>query len=287
LTNSDIIDTRPAAQRIDLRRVAIDDVIARVEASLQVRLAHDGSVRKRRSIGFRSDRGSWVRLECRGIEKLDGQGWGLEAATTLDGVPVPDWYAGVSWFDAARQVMWRADENQLVDASPVGRARSAALLPEDWWEQFDAAMDALGHSPTTRGATPDCEPITVERVMATIRAVYPDAAVDVDEWAPAHADLTWANVTGPSLWILDWEDWGRAPRGLDAATLWFASLTVPTIAEKVRRHRSSDLNSTTGKTMMLFKCAELLRWANEDEPLYAPALREAGKLTTGVGDALE
>ena len=31
--------------------------------------------------------------------------------------------------------------------------------------------------------------------------------------------------------------------------------------------------SVIGRTMRLFKCAELLAWANEGEPLQAPAVR--------------
>jgi hypothetical protein len=273
-------ETVPTAQRYDLRHVAIDDVLDRVERSLQLRLVAEGSVRKRRSIGFRSDRGTWVRIECRGLERFDGQGWGLEAARVLHGVPVPDWLAGVSWFDPLRHTMWRVDETRLIDESPVGRASSAALLADDWWAAFDIAMDALAEHRSTRLATPDCESISVERVEAAIRKVFPDAVgLVIDEWTTAHADLNWANMTGPELWILDWEDWGTAPRGLDAANLWFGSLTVPDVAEKVRRRRHADLESATGRTMALFKCAELLSWADETEPLYAPAKREAGLLS--------
>jgi hypothetical protein len=102
MTGPDVPDGLPAAQRLDLRRVAIDDVLDRVEKSLQLRLQPDGAVRKRRSTGFRSDRATWVRVECRGLERLDSQGWGLEATRVLRGVPLPDWYAGISWFDPAR-----------------------------------------------------------------------------------------------------------------------------------------------------------------------------------------
>jgi hypothetical protein len=90
--------------------------------------------------------------------------------------------------------------------------------------------------------------------------------------------LGWANLTGPTLWILDWEDFGSAPRGLDAATLWAGSLAVPEVADKVLESRRRDLDSRTGQIMMLFKCAELLSWADEREPLYAPTRREAERL---------
>lgn len=70
----------------------------------------------------------------------------------------------------------------------------------------------------------------------------------------------------------------RAPRGLDAANLWFSSLADPGLAEKVLRHRQNDLESPTGRTMRLFKCAELLAWADETDPLYGPAKQAAQQL---------
>lgn len=269
----------PAALRFDLRKVEVDDVLTRVEASLQLELSPEGSVRKRRSIGFRSHRGTWVRVECRGMERFDGQGWGLEAAQILDGVPVPAWHAEISWLDLERSVMWRADETALVEQAPVGRAVHALVLSDSWWTQFNTAMDCLAGNTTSRLATPDCEPITWERVDAAIRKVFPDAPdISLDEWTTAHADLNWSNMTGPELWILDWEDFGRAPRGLDAANLWFGSLAVPEVAEKVYNGRHQDIDSRAGRETRLFKCAELLAWADESESLFVPAQREAVRL---------
>lgn len=275
-------DEQPAFVRLDLRRAAVEDVVDRVEKSLHTRLEHEGSVVKRRSMGFRTDRASWVRIECRGFERLDGQGWGLEAAAVLAGVPIPEWRASISWLDPARRVVWRADESQLIEQAPIGRSAAAALLPDSWWAEFDAAMDALAETSTTRLATPDLEPISVERVRAAIANVFPGANAPIEEWTTAHADLSWANMTSPELWILDWEDWGRAPRGLDAANVWFGSLAMPGLADKVLDRRRADLESATGRTMRLFKCAELLAWANDDEPLHAPALRAARDLLGGT-----
>jgi hypothetical protein len=279
------IATPPASQRFDLRRTAVDDVLDRVEMALQVRLDAESSVPKRRSIGFRSDRETWIRVECRGLEKLDGQGWGLEAATLLRDVRRPDWYAGVSWLDTARQVMWRADETALVEETPVGRSSSAGILTGEWWATLDASLDALAAHQTTRFATPDCEPLSQERIDAAISKVFPGIDTAIGEYTTAHADLNWANVTGPELWILDWEDWGAAPRGLDAANLWFSSLRQPTVAEKIREHRRVDLESRTGKIMALWRCAEFLGWAGEEEPEYGAVKRESERLMRELAGA--
>ena len=274
-------DGRPAAVRLDLRRVTVDDVVDAVEKALDTRLNRGAGVIKRRSMGFASDRGTWVRIECRGLERLDGQGWGLEAATALSGVPIPQWHAGMSWLDHHRRVMWRADETQLIEQTSVSRPADARVLPDSWWTEFDAAMDELAGTHTPRIATPDLEPISTERVAAAISKVFPQAAAPVEQWTTAHADLTWANMTGPQLWILDWEDWGQAPRGLDAANLWFNSLTIPDLADRILKHRRADLESPTGRTMRLFKCAELLAWADQTEQLHDPAQRAAHQLLAG------
>ncbi|UUU36560.1 hypothetical protein JIX56_45870 [Streptomyces sp. CA-210063] len=51
-------------------------------------------------------------------------------------------------------------------------------------------------------------------------------------WTTAHADVHWANLCLP-LRILDWEAWGRAPEGFDAATLYAYMLLQPDTAARV------------------------------------------------------
>lgn len=70
----------------------------------------------------------------------------------------------------------------------------------------------------------------------------------------------------------------RAPRGLDAANLWVNSLAVPELAERVRQHRTADLESRSGKLAALFYCAQIIAAADESDPLLTPARREAAKL---------
>ena len=273
------VDEQPAHLRLDLRTVTLEDVLDRVEHALGVRLERAAAVHKRRTIGARTDRGTWVRVECRGDDRDTGQGWGLEAARVARGVPAPRWFAGTSWFDEHQQVTWRADEIEHVDEQALGRAEAAVDLPDSWWSALASAMDKISLCRTTRRATPGCEPITHERVVGAITKVFPShSGFALDEWWPAHADLGWPNLTGPKLWILDWEDFGLAPRGLDAASLWAGSLTFPALAAQVFHRLRADLESQSGRVMRLFKCAELLAWADEREPLYSPMRVEAEKL---------
>lgn len=269
----------PVSQRYDLRKVPFGDAAERVQRALDVSLDLGRAVLKRRSVGARTSRGTWVRMELRGPERLDGQGWGLEAAAILRGVPIPAWHAGVSWSDPGRGAMWRADETDFVGQAPVGRAAAACALPESWWHSLRAALEALARHQVSRRATPDCEPATQERVTAAVERVFPGRAdTSITTWTTAHADLNWSNVTGPELRILDWEDWGTAPRGMDAARLWFASLTEPALAATIRKHLGTALESRDGRIMALSECAGWLAHASDSEPLTALARAEAERL---------
>lgn len=274
------VSAQPASQRYDLRRTDIDDALERVEKALQVRLDLERAVRKRRSIGAATDRGTWTRIELRGPEKLDGQGWGVEAAHVLRAVAKPAWRAGISWFDTARQVMWRADETDQVTDAPIKPGGLLTIDPELsplWWATFDRSLDALAAQRTARQATVDTEPMTQQRLSATIEKAFPGLIdTTIEEWTTAHADLGWANLTAPTCYLLDWEDWGTCPRGTDAAKLWTSSLALPGLAKQIREHRRADLDSRTGRLMALFFCSQIIAAAPEyTSPVHDQAKHEA------------
>ncbi|MFE9597096.1 hypothetical protein [Streptomyces hokutonensis] len=248
-----------AATPVDLRIQPIDTLLERVGSSLQVRFDLDTLVRKRRTVGARTDRGTWVRIERRPYNKIEGQGWnGAECAALLDGIDKPVWLGGVVWRDVAEAVMWRADETELLPGPPVDLG-TASALPDEWWGALNASLDALAAHHTTRVATPDTVTVTQAWVTESIQAVFPSVLdTTIRNWAPAYADLTWANVTAPQFCLFDWEDWGMAPLGLDAAWLWGSSLAIPELAARVRRERRRDLESRDGKLMALFFCTAIV-----------------------------
>nr|WP_230423383.1 hypothetical protein [Streptomyces radicis] len=216
-----------------------------------------------------------MRIERRARERIDGQGWnGVECAAVLQGVAMPEWFAGLAWSDPDDGSMWRADETQLVTAEPM-KPTDRAELPDAWWATLTESLDALAAQTTTRVATPDTVTISREVVAEVIQKAFPEAGIDIslDEWATAHADLSWANLTTPECYLLDWEDWGMAPRGLDSAKLWVSSLDVPEVAERVRHERRGDLGSRTGKLMSLFYCSKLVPYVDEGAAVRMEALR--------------
>lgn len=115
-------------------------------------------------------------------------------------------------------------------------------------------------------------------MTATIDRAFPDqvdSTVNQAEWVPAHADMTWANVTAPECWLIDWEDFGLAPRGLDAAR----SLTYPALADRIYQARQADLDTHPGKVMAMFCCAKILNDTSAAElPIYEMARTAAAKI---------
>ncbi|HEX5347449.1 MAG TPA: hypothetical protein VFW64_10195 [Pseudonocardiaceae bacterium] len=273
---------------VDLRTHPYHAVIDRVERCLGVCMDRKAAVVKRRSVGARTDRNSWIRIEARPFSKLTGQGSGVEGTACLPRVIAkPEWYQGLSWQAPEQCVLWRADETELVTAFPVnpgGVLRTDPELGQVWWERLGTSLGALAAQTTTRVATPNTAPISQERVTATIERVFADGVEStVAEWVPAHADLAWANLTAPECWLLDWEDWGLAPRGWDAATLWCSSLAVPGLAERVQREYQADLASRSGLVSQLYFCAEMIAAGDcYAGPLAEPSRREAPRLISAL-----
>ncbi|MEU8482416.1 hypothetical protein [Streptomyces sp. NPDC048641] len=264
---------------VDLRKEPVEAVLDRAERMLGVRLDRETVVRKRRSVGARTDSDTWVRLERRGLDRIGVQGGdGTASAEALRGIAKPAWLAGVAWRDEVEPVMWRADETGLLPGAPVGSAvlTEDPHLSEEWWASLNASLDVLATQHTNRIATPDTETLTQELVTGTIHSVFPGVDTAVADWRPAHADLNWANVTAPVFCVFDWEDWGMAPCGLDAANLWGASLAVPALADRVRTERCNDLASRDGKLMTLFVAAKVLGpYSDPEDPRLVPARKTA------------
>jgi len=259
----------------DLRKTSTDSVLDRVERSLGVELDRSAMVRKRRTVGMPTVGDTWVRIEVRPLDRVGGQSWnGVEAAAAIQGVAKPAWFQGVSWYERERALMWRADETERVMApaiKPGGILLEEPDLSEGWWATLNSSLDALAQQPTTRVA--GLQPITQARIKATIDAVFPGVDVTIDEWTTNHADLAWANLTSPDCVVLDWEDWGLAPRGYDSATLLGESLAVPGLAERVSRERHKDLATRSGLVAQLYQCSKYIG-AGE----YAGALLEPARV---------
>lgn len=244
----------------DLSTVPHEDVLAAAEKRTSRVLdrarghysLHNGTA------GFPTEADTWVRLAWRRPTQLGTASWtGIEASVAITGVPRPEWFGGSLWHDAPRGVVWRVDEMSMAKAravSPTGAVDCAPDLPAEWWVELRDALKAL--------ATHDTDRVCVrqDHLTARITEVY-GSSVDptVEEWACAHGDIGWANLTGPELTLLDWESWGRAPVGYDAACLWSASLQVPNLADRVLAEFDDVLSTRAGRLSRLLLCANVAR----------------------------
>jgi aminoglycoside phosphotransferase (APT) family kinase protein len=99
---------------------------------------------------------------------------------------------------------------------------------------------------------PDRSSISASQIRDVIKWRFgTQVRSEVDEWRCAHGDLHWANVTHPQITLLDWEHWGLAPRGYDAAHLIVFSCALPDLVRKLEDAFAADLNTASGRIASL------------------------------------
>ncbi|WP_017612128.1 hypothetical protein [Nocardiopsis salina] len=222
----------------------------------------------------------WVRVTSEFPAWAHGEFWtGNADASALTGVARPEVVEVAEWDDPPRRV--RAEAATLLPGrvcSPTPFLSEAPETSARWWVDLRGALDRLAEQDTDRVAV-DQDTITRRLVVFFGDAIDPT----VQKWTTAHADLHWNNVLGPDLGILDWESWGRAPAGLDAAALYCHSLTHPATAEQVREVFADQLDTPDGVRAQLYVIARLLlRIERGDDPAVAPLLhRRTRELLNG------
>ncbi|MFJ8807644.1 phosphotransferase [Streptomyces sp. NPDC102490] len=220
----------------------------------------------------------WLRVVQSPLDKAIGRLWtGPEDAERLvpRQVPRPGLRLVRQWVEGGN-----AYKAELYDHA-VGETISPtpALVTADpplaapWWSDLRTALASLSTVHTDRTAVRQAY---LDRAMPHYLA-FLDGPVPTapSSWSTAHGDLHWANLTGPELGILDWEGWGTAPAGYDAALLHAYSIGMPETAERVRRELSAVLDSEDGRFAELAVITELLQSAERgDNVELVPALRQ-------------
>ncbi len=149
--------------------------------------------------------------------------------------------------------------------APGGVLHDDPKLPDTWWHDLDAALEALAHTP-----------INWEHELGAVRyttnSVHELFGIDLDPaqftrltLTTAHADLHWGNLRRPELAILDWESWRPAPAGYDLATLYCNSLHHPPTAHRIRT--SPALASPTGDFALLSAMCRYLHTTGDGSDL--------------------
>jgi len=228
-----------------------------------------------RSVGIKVRDGgedAWLRVVYEDPDWGEGDYLtGNVTANDIAGVPKPHVKRWKQWDDHGRRL--HGEVSTFVAASPV--STGMVLLPDPWMTRLRAAVDAVATHPLPpHGVDPD----DVNHGLLAFFGITVDFAT-VD-WTAAHCDLHWGNLTAPDLFLLDWETWGRAPAGYDAATLYCTSLLRPTTARRIHRAFEDVLDTRSGRMATLAVAVRFLRFADggEDSPLARPLRQHAHEL---------
>ncbi|MFC9067955.1 hypothetical protein [Streptomyces harbinensis] len=214
----------------------------------------------------------WLRLACAPAGKQGGKIWEgtAEAARAFDGRVTKPRLHAVHDHDTDGAA-YRAELTQYI-ASPTVAAdpviRHPIDVPDTWWKTLRTDLDTIAATPTTRVAVRD------EWIARTVPTVTGHPAPRVTAWTTAHGDLHLANLTSDGT-LLDWEGWGRAPAGYDAALLLGYALLQPALAARIRREFDDLLDTAAGRAAQLVVAAELLQSVGRgDHPDLEAPLRE-------------
>ncbi|MFG2236161.1 hypothetical protein ACGFNX_40265 [Streptomyces sp. NPDC048723] len=201
----------------------------------------------------------WLRVVCAEAGTEGGKLWnGPSTSRTLPpSVPRPDLFRIRDWTTegyAYRAELYAFAPDPIVSPRPVLDEEPG--LPETWWKEMVAALDALVDVPP-----PTDREAVREEYLRRVIPEFTGHQVDDVTWSTAHGDLHYGNVTrGPH--ILDWEGWGRAPYGYDAATLYVYALLTPETAARIRAQLAPVLDRPEARTGLLTVCAQVLQAQN-------------------------
>lgn len=207
---------------------------------------------------------AWLRVvyEDPGWGEGDYLGHNL-TANTIQGVSKPQVKRWHEWDDQGRTL--RGEISTLIVDRPVSDdmiLHAEPDLPDRWLSSLRAALATLSaHPMPANGVDPDY-------VNHGITAFF-GITIDIRSatWTTAHTDLHWANVTAPNLYILDWETWGKAPAGYDAATLYCTGLLAPDTATQIHATFADTLDTPSGRIATLAATVRFLRFADDGQHL--------------------
>ncbi len=177
------------------------------------------------------------------------------SASEIRGVSKPEILALRQWAQDDRH--WLALQMTLapspvVDAGYYAGAASASV-GAPWIASLQHALDIL------RKVGTDRESISADEMSTVIKERFgPHVEHTADEWHCAHGDVHWANVTHPHFMLLDWEHWGLAPRGYDAAYITVFSCARPDLVRILEAAFAADLDTRSGRVARLFLLARQL-----------------------------
>ncbi|MFB8762371.1 phosphotransferase [Nocardiopsis alba] len=226
---------------------------------------------------------AWLRVMR--AAKAGGRTWegsALAAATLGDEIPRPALIGEHEWSgpngSMFQALLWERFTGRVVSRTP-DLSEPVALL-DTWWAELRDGLEHLRWTAVPEHRQRSHTPGFIERMPRFIPELE-GLDPTVPEWETSHCDLHWANLTAEPLAIIDWEGWGRAPVGYDAAVLHTYALPAPETAAKVREVFADVLETGAGRFAQFVISAEVIQ-ASERDDLHARLLpyvrRRVGEL---------
>jgi hypothetical protein len=206
----------------------------------------------------------WLRVVSEQRRYAGGDFWtgNTDATAAITGVAKPEVLRDWEWTDGEYRL--RAELMTLLPGrhcSATPELRQSLPLPEDWWHGLRSSLAALADIRTERVHLSQAD------LAHRLRVFFGDRIADptVTTWTAAHTDLHWANLMAPDCALVDWEGWGLAPAGFDAATLYLHTLVVPEMAERVHREFAQQLDARDGLLSQLYVTGRMLLRINSGD----------------------
>ena len=129
-------------------------------------------------------------------------------------------------------------------------------VSDQWWTTLRAALTELAavEVETDRHAVGQ---EYLDREMA-VRLGRPEIPTRVQRWTLAHGDLHFGNITRKGPVLMDWETWGLAPAGHDAAHLVTCAVQAPATCARAREELAEFLEGPEGRFAELAVITETL-----------------------------
>jgi hypothetical protein len=202
----------------------------------------------------------WLRVQHFNPRGVHGHRWtGEIAAGHLDGILKPRLREHFQWLQ--NELAWRALVMTKASATAVSETPTLHSHPDltpKWFAQLRQSLRRLAAQPTDRVYCGQ------KYFAALIHRVFGTGLdTTASRWMVCHGDLQWANVGWPEPVLFDWETWGGAPFGFDAARLYVYSGCVPDVARQVAAAFSDVLDTRDGRLSILYTCAEVVEMISQ------------------------
>lgn len=106
------------------------------------------------------------------------------------------------------------------------------------------------------------------------------------EWTSAHCDFHWGNILAEGAGVVDWDMFGLAPKGFDAASIVLFSASDKRLFERLYPAFRTVLATDSGRVATVFAAARILRLIRGKAfghlRHYEPHVRDAVKTMLGA-----